>query len=204
MKTSGKNAHVGVKKQKTWKHKNKKYSQTTFMTKRETALIFSVVILCILLVTSVILGVTGYFSSASYLSSNSELVVGDNVTIGVKPNETSVISMTFDGSYLPDENIPQVIQISSQDLNSDLKVRVKAQVFGTNSNFEFITTSHFQQEEDGYYYFDEDLKGGNKITFCNYVKTPKDNNFVSNEKYILTIVVETIESQFGQTIWKTA
>ncbi len=174
------------------------------MTKREIAFVFAIVVLSVLLVTSVILGLTGYFSSATYLSSNADIVVGDSVTIGVKPNETSVVSMTFDGSFLPDENIPQTVQISSQDLNSNLKVRVKTQVFGTDSQFEFITNSHFEQKEDGYYYFDEDLKGGNKITFCNYIKTPKDNNFVSNEKYILSIIVETLESEYGQTIWKIA
>ncbi len=174
------------------------------MTKKEVALTFGVVILSILLITSIILGLTGYMSSATYLSSNADLVVGDNVTIGVKPNETSVVSMTFDGSFLPDENIPQVVQISSEDLNSTLKVRVKTQVFGTNSQFDFITTSHFEKKEDGYYYFDEDLQGGNKITFCNYVKTPKDGNFVSNEKYILTFVVETVESEYVETIWKNS
>ncbi|MBP3431498.1 MAG: hypothetical protein J6K39_01410 [Clostridia bacterium] len=174
------------------------------MKKERVGWIFAVVILSVLLVVSVFLGVTGYFSSIIYLKSNSDLVVGDSVSISVRPNQTSVVSFTFDGGYLSNENIPQLVQINAADLNSELRVRVKATVFGLdeNTDFEFITTSHFEQAEDGYYYFDDVLKGGNKITFCNYLKIPEDNDFSSGEKYILTIVVETLETKYDENIWK--
>ncbi len=174
------------------------------MTKREIGFLFAIIVLTILLITSVILGVTGYFSSATYLISNSELKVGDNISVGVRENQTSVLSLTFDGSYLPGETIPQIIQINSEDMNSNLKVRVKAEVFGSSSNFDFVTTSHFEKAEDGYYYYDETLQGGNKITFCNYITNPEEGDLISNEKYILTIVVETLDSDYAETIWKSA
>ncbi len=170
------------------------------MTKKDIAWPFAVIVLSVLLVTSVILGVTGYFSSVTYLNSKSDLVVGENISIGVLPNQTSVVSLTFDGSYLQNQSIPQVIQINAQDLNTDINVRVKAKIFGEIGDFKFVTTSHFEEKEDGYFYFDDVLKGGNKITFCNYLITP-EGDYVDGEKYILSIIVETIESKYSSEVW---
>lgn len=174
------------------------------MTKREIALLFVSIVLGVCLAVSVILGLTGFYSSVAYLNSPSDLVVGQTVSIPVKPNQASVLSFTFDGAYIPNENIPQVVQISATDLNADVRVRVKAQVFGLESdaNFSFITPSHFTLQEDGYYYYDQILKGGNKITFCTHLITPLESHFYSGEKYVISIVVETLESKYDQNIWK--
>lgn len=173
------------------------------MTKRDIAWLFAVIVLSILLVTSIILGATGFFSSVTYLSAKTDLVVGDKVTISVLPNQASVVSMTFDAAFLPNEPIPQVVQINAQNLDKDVRVRVKAELFGSESVPQFVTTEHFVQAEDGYYYFDEILPGGDKITFCNYILTPQNDEFAGNDKYIITIVAETLESQYGEEIWKT-
>lgn len=174
------------------------------MNKSNVGWIFAICILAFLLVISLILGFTGYFFSISYLSSNTELKVGDNFSISVLPNSANVVSFTFDGAYLPDENIPEVVQINAQDLNADVWVRVKVKVFGASDDSElgFVTTEHFEKENDGYYYYDEVLKGGNKITFCNYIFIPKEINLRSGEKYIISFVVETLESKYDIGIWK--
>lgn len=174
------------------------------MKKQNIGWIFACGTLTFLLIISVILGVTGFFSSLTYLKSNGDLVVGDDVSISVKPNEASVVSFTFDGSYLPDQVIPHIIQINNSSLDSDLRLRVKAKIFGLREdlNLDFVTTSHFEKAEDGYYYFDDTLKGGNKITFSNYIKIPDSHEFASGEKYVLTIVVETLETKYDKNIWK--
>ncbi len=174
------------------------------MKKKDIAWLFSCIILFAALVVSVILGLTGYYSSMSFVNSKSDIIIGNTISIPVKPNQTSVASFTFDGAFLPDENLPQIIQIDAVNLNADVKVRVKAQIFGADNNaeFDFITTEHFEKADDGYYYFDDVLRGGNKITFCNYIVTPKEINFYSGEKYILSIVVENLESKWGENIWK--
>ena len=174
------------------------------MQKKDVAWLFAVIILSVGLVVSVVLGVTGYFSSMTFLGTKGDLVIGDTLSVSVKPNQASVASFTFDGSFLPNENLPQTIQISSETLDADLRVRVKAKLFGAEGEnvFDFITTEHFEKAEDGYYYFDDVLHGGNKITFCNYLVTPKEVTFYSGEKYILTIVVETLETKFEENIWK--
>lgn len=174
------------------------------MKKERIGWIFAMLLLISALVVSIFLGVTGYFSSLVYLNSNSDLVVGDQVTIAVKANSAHVASFTFDGSYLPNETIPHTIQIQSMDLEKDVNVRVKALIFGLGEEvpFDFVTTSHFEKEPDGYYYFDEVLNGGNKITFSNYIVIPSQQQFVSGEKYVLTIVVETVETEYMESIWK--
>lgn len=174
------------------------------MSKKDIAWLFSVIVLSVALIISILLGVLGFYSSMTFIASDSDLVVGDTISIGVKPNESTVASMTFDGSFLPDENIPQIIQVNGTDLSTDVYVRVKAKIFGTTQEtaFNFITTDHFEQKDDGYYYFNDILHGGNKITFCNYIVTPKEITFYSGEKYILSIVVETLDTSFDKAIWK--
>lgn len=173
------------------------------MKKKDIAWLCAVLTLFCLLVVSIVLGITGYFSSMTFIKSDSDLVVGDNVTIGVRPNEANVVSFTIDGSYLPGEKLPHTIQIGGEDLNADVRVRVKAKIFGLEEeNFDFITTSHFEKADDGYYYYDDVLHGGSKITFSSYLKLPSNSVLVSDEKYILTIVVETLETKFDENIWK--
>ncbi len=175
------------------------------MKKSSVAWLFAVVVLFFLLALSVVLGFTGYYFSVSYLNSASDLVVGDGFSVGVKANQSNVVSFTFDGGYLPNEIIPQTIQIVSQDLASDMKVRVKSKIFGAEDDVgvDFITTEHFEKMDDTYYYFDDILKGGNKITFCSYVVIPKHVDLSSKDKYVLTIIVETLESGLdSEKIWK--
>lgn len=176
------------------------------MSKKDIAWLFTVIILSVALVVSILLGVLGYLSSLTFMATKSDLIVGDAISIAVSPNQSSVASVTFDGSYLPNENLPQTIQINATDLNADVRVRVKARLFGLDNDtpFDFITTEHFEKADDGYYYFDDVLHGGNKITFCNYIVTPKEVDFYSGEKYILSIIVETLETKYDQNIWKNA
>ncbi len=175
------------------------------MKKNSVGWMFAVIILSSLLIVSVFLGMSGYFFSISYLNSSSDLVVGENVSIGVRANESSVVSFTLDGGYLPNELIPQVIQINAQDLDKDVRLRVKSKLFGIAEGVDlgFITTGHFEQASDGYYYFDDVLKGGNKVTFCTYVVIPSEIDLSSDEKYIFTIVVETLGVDVNyEEIWE--
>ena len=160
------------------------------MTKKDIAWLFACIVLAILLAVSLVLGFTGFFSSATYLTTDTDLKVGDTINIAVKPNQATVAALTFDGGYLPNEKIPQTIQINAENLDSEVFVRVKCIVFGEGDNhFDFVTSQHFEEEEDGYYYFDQTLSGGNKITFCTYLLSPADSRFVSKEKYVLSVVI---------------
>lgn len=166
---------------------------------------FTVVVLAVLLVIIFVLGYTGYFFSLSYLKSNTDLTLGDSILINVVPNETSVASFTFDGSILPGEKLEQVIQIKASELEKDLRIRVKAEVFTNDSSikFDFVTTDDFVKGDDDYFYLTNALSAGNKITFSKYIVIPKDAVFDSGEKYILTIVVENLDTSLDvDNIWQ--
>ncbi len=175
-------------------------SKTIHMTKKDIAWLFACIILAVSLAVSIYLGYAGFYSSLTYLKSQSDLVVGNNVSVEVNPNEASVVSFTFDGSYLPNESVPQVIKINASLLDEDLLVRVKAVVFGTDYDVDFETTDHFLKNEDGYYYYDDVLSGGNIITFCNAIIMPEGT--VSGEQYILSVIVETL-SEDVENIWQS-
>lgn len=166
--------------------------------------LFSVIILAVLLIISLILGFTGYFFSLSTIRSSSDLTLGESICINVSPNETSVASFTFDGNYLPGEKLPQVIQIKANNLDKNLKLRVKAEVFSSDklSKFDFVTTDDFVNKNDGYFYLTGELAGGNKITFSNYVVMPENSVFKSKDKYILSIIVENLDATLPvEDIW---
>lgn len=165
---------------------------------------FAVVILSVLLVITFILGYTGYFFSLSFLSSNTDLTLGENVLVSLKANETSVVSFTFDGSILPNEKLEEVIQIKG-DIEKDVKVRVKAEVFYADEklNLDIVTTDDFVYGDDGYFYLNNILSAGNKVTFSKFIVMPKDAKFDSSKKYILSIIVENLDATFDiDKIWE--
>lgn len=171
------------------------------MTKRDVGWLFACLFLGLALFVSVILGVTGYFSSVAYLKSQTDLTVGDSLVIACEANGTAVMSCTFDGAYLSGERLSQVVQISSLQNDVDLKVRVKSVVSGNDDNFSFVTSEHFTLDEDGCYYYDDVLASGTKITFCTALVIPSDASFVSGERYVLTFVVEALEEQYAASVW---
>ena len=175
------------------------------MKKANVAWGFAVGILSILLILSIILGFNGYFFSVNYLNSKADITVGDSFSISVNPNQANLVSFIIDGGYLPNEVIPQTIYINAEELNKDCKIRVKSKVFGASNveEIDFITTQHFEKESDGYYYFDDVLKGGNKITFATYIVIPPKIDLKSEDKYILSIFVEALDADLeSEIIWK--
>ena len=174
------------------------------MKKESVPWLVAVISLSLILVAVFALGVSGYFFSLSHLHFDTDLNLGDSVTIAVFPNETSVASLSFDGAYLPDEKLPQNIQINAEKLTSDVFIRIKSKIFckEDDAKLEFVTSEKFSLEDDGYYYYDGTILGGDKVTFCEYIKIPADVKLDSNKKYILTIVVECLDStQDISAIW---
>ena len=174
---------------------------------KRNAWLVSVVLLSVSLVTSIILGFSGYYFSVAYLKSNCDLSLGNKVLISVNENESSVASFCFDGAYLPNERLEQLVQIVAKNLAENMHVRAKIVVFEDEENVKFVPvlSEHFVDGEDGYFYFDDILNGGSKITFCNSLRFPSENVFQSDKKYVATIVVETLSEGLDVAqIWKTS
>lgn len=174
---------------------------------KRNAWIVAVVLLSVSLITSIILGFLGYYFSVAYLKSNSDLRVGEKILISASENQASVASFCFDGGFLPDEKLEQTVQIVAKNLSENMYVRAKIVVFANDEGVSFlpVLSEHFLDGEDGYFYFDNVLRGGSKITLCSALKFPSKNIFLSDEKYIATIVVETLgEGMDVNEIWKTS
>lgn len=174
---------------------------------KRNAWIVAVVLLSISLLTSIVLGLSGYYFSVAYLKSNCDLALGDKILISVSENESNVASFCFDGGYLPNERIEQTVQIVSKNLAENMYVRAKIVVFVENENTNFVPelSEHFVLCDDGYFYFDDVLRGGNKIAFCNALLFPSENTFLSDKKYVASIVVETLSEGLNVSeIWKTS
>ena len=180
------------------------FLQTKDMKKSTYPWLFSVIILVVLLLVALYLGYSGYFFSISMMNAPTDIQVGDTVQINLSPNETSVVSFTLDGAYLPGERIPQIIQLKADNLEKDLKVRVKAEIFSKNmvTDLDFVTTDFFTKGADNYFYYTDTLAGGNKTTFCSYLVIPEDSELLSKEKYVLSVVVENLDASLNvEQIW---
>lgn len=172
------------------------------MNKQNVGWIFATVGLSICLIVSIALGLSGYFFSVSFSRQATDLVVGDNVVINAKPNQAEVVSFTFDGNFLPGEVVPQVVQISAQSGGESVVLRVRGQIFGIEDNVGFVASDNFE-EDRGFYYLKGSLQSGGKVAFCSHIKVPDNSKFVCGEKYVLSIVVETIDDNLDwQNIWK--
>ena len=173
------------------------------MKKSTTTWIFVTTILVVLLATMTILGFTGFLFSLSSSKFDTDLVVGQDLNISVKPNETSVKTISFDGAYLPNEKLPQKIYINAEKLTQDVFVRVKGNVSNIEGILSFETTEKFVFEEDGYYYYDGTIIGGDRVCFCDYVVMPDDLRVKSDKKGIFTIIIECLDSNEDiNKIWK--
>lgn len=170
--------------------------------KKSYPYIFTIVILTVLLGISLYLGFSGYLFSVAMNNISSDLSLGETVEVEISPNETSVLSFTLDGSYLPNEKIPQVVQIRASDVDKEMRVRVKAEIFARDNltPIDFVANQNFLKATDGYFYLNGNLADGNKVTFCDYIVIPAEAKLNSKEKYILTIVVENIDASL-ENIW---
>lgn len=174
------------------------------MKKSSYAWLFAVIILSVLLILALALGLSGFFFSVSMTTAPTDINLGEVVTIEVMPNQSEVVSFGFDGGYVPNEKLAQIIQIKAKELDTELNLRVKAVVHKTNEvvNLKFDTTENFIEGNDGYYYYNGTLAGGNKVTFCNYIIMPEEAKFLSRERYILSVLVENLETDYdARTIW---
>lgn len=173
------------------------------MKKATITWIFVTTILVVVLVTVTALGFSGFLFSLSTSSFETDLKIGTELNIGIQPNETSVKSLSFDGSYLPGEKLKQNINISAETLTENVFVRVKSCVANGDEQMQFAVNDKFSFEADGYYYYDGVVMGGDKVSFCEYVIMPNVGELNTNKKNIFTIVVECLgENEDINKIWK--
>lgn len=166
--------------------------------------IFTTCALAILLGLSIYLGITGwYFRTEKSYTTDIEL--GKTIQFGVKKNESNAISFNLDGSFLAGERLPQLISVKNLDAENNLYLRAKLFIYtGDNQTLEMnmVETANWTYQEDGYYYFNEKLTPQNKVAICSFVFIDEDTDLQTNTKYIVTMIVESLdENQNVTQIW---
>ena len=170
---------------------------------------FAIIALSLLLVASIILGVTGAFFTGS-ATVEGTITLGDPVTIGITQGGASASSLTFDGVAMPGTVYDQAIAISQPASTSDSVVRAKLTLNNAGSasvNVEAITAGDWTNGDDGYYYYNGIVKAGDSHDFVTSIKVPTSlTNEDANKAYSVNIIVEAIQYANGaaKEVWTTA
>lgn len=121
--------------------------------------------------------------------------LGDEISIKSKLNSCSSNIINFDGSYLPNDSYSQVVKVYVPENEVDCVIRVNAYLLtdkGEIENVSIQTPSTWLFAQDGYYYYQNIVKGGEIINFSRSVKIP-DIYLNSQNLYSLIFNVETIK-----------
>ena len=164
--------------------------------------IFAIITLLIALGIVLYLGLSGWFySNTGKLTSDIQL--GDTINMTLNGNETEAVSFTLAGSYLPNQNLKQYINVTNES-ETPLYIRAKAFIYDKNRGdckVELGISEHWT-ESDEYYYFDEPLENSGKVSVASYVKLLTDQFYDSQKSYVLTIIVEGLDAKLDrQEIW---
>ncbi len=166
--------------------------------------LFTCVSLAILLGVSIYLGLSGwYFKSDRSLES--DLKLGETVQVDIDKNQSSCVSFTFAGSYLPGEKLSQIIAVKNLNDSQGLYVRAKVNVFSKvsdNHDLSLLETINWTYHEDGYYYFDSLLSPLSKANLCSDIIIGEDSIFQSSKNYILNVTFEALDETIDvKNLW---
>lgn len=174
----------------------RKLSKTTY------GFIFTIILLVLTLGVVLYLAISGWFyTNTTQLKSDME--IGQTVNIDMRDNEAQVVSFTVPGAYLPGQKIDQFINITNIS-DKDLYLRAKIVLFDFETGegkMQAGITEHWT-ERNGEYFFEDKLLKSNKIAFASYIKLLDEKYFDSTKSYIISVVVESLDSTLDRTqIW---
>ncbi len=167
--------------------------------------IFTCFAFLVLLGIAIYLGVSGWFFKND-LSYTTDLELGKTISTSIKKNQAQSISLTFDGSFLPGERLPQIVSVTNGDDSDALYVRAKVYVYNGDNvtqDMDIVETINWTyNEDDGYYYFNDLLSVDAKAALCSYVIIGQESTFSGHNKYILSIVFESLSQSLDvESIW---
>jgi hypothetical protein len=169
----------------------------------------AIIALSILLLTSVVLGVTGafFFQNAAVTG---DITLGDPVNIDLTQGGTSVASLTFSGAAMPGTVYAQPIGVSAPDATSDAVLRGKLTITNTDGSTFNVTATTDPAWIDGgddYMYYNGVLSALDTVDFVTEVQVPTElENVDANKTYNINVVVESIQWANGAAsqVWTTA
>ncbi len=168
--------------------------------KSKFSYIFSIIVLSVLLLLVFVLGISGILSTRKSFSINENIQLGIAQNVEIADNDIQVISFVIDGGILPEQEIKQQISVSCMSENSQ-NIRIKA-IVSKNGDVNLVNSNLFTYGDDGFYYFSKEVMSKETVDICSAVIISQNAYLQSNNAYIMTIIVESIDSEIMPTIWK--
>ena len=171
--------------------------------KENAGWIFCCALLAVLLGFSIYLGLSGwYFQNQPNYAIDFKL--GETRVVELSPNSSQSLSLALDGSFLPGEELPQIIGVKNNDDERAIFVRAKAYVSADIMQEVRVepTINWNYNSLDGYYYLADPIAPQSKVGFCSHIFADENLRLQSNEKYIITILFECLDDgQNVENLW---
>ena len=184
-------------------------SQTMAKSRGMSASTFAIIALSLLLVASIVLGLTGAFFTGN-ANVEGTITLGNPVNITITQGGASAETLTFTGTAMPGTVYDQAIAIKQPNSTSDSVVRAKLTLTNTGSasvNVTATTAEDWVEGDDNYYYYQGVVRAGESHDFVTSITVPTSlTNADANKTYTISIVVEAIQHANGAAneVWTTA
>lgn len=168
-------------------------SQYKFMkNKFKSQLSVFIIVICVLIVAVTYLIIENRLSL--YPSPQKHILVGTNISIPALENGSNCSYLTFDGTYLSGDKYAQNIKLTIPDNINNSVLRVSSfvtNVDGTREKILIETASSWVYEE-GYYYYQKKIQGGEILNLSKYIIIP-DGKYDNQTFYNIAVLVEMYE-----------
>lgn len=177
--------------------------------KRLSGASIAIIVLSILLIASIVVGITLAFFTAD-ANVTGTVTLGDPVNINITQGGASVTSLTFSDKALPGQVYDQVIGVSIPAQTSNALLRAKLTITNTNGatlSVDATTVDTWTKAEDTYYYYKGIAKASDAIDFVTKITVPTGlTNDDANKSFSINIIVEAIQEANGaaRSVWTTA
>lgn len=168
--------------------------QKKYDNKIVSTLIFSLCLVSVLFVISFIFNFLGGFELKP--PETFDKILGEAHNIVLNDYGSQSVGFVFSGKSLPGDKIKQNIQIKLPKLNLEgYSLRAKAYVgqSDASSNAKFLGFDSWENNSDGYYYYNRDIEKMQEIGLCTEVVLPENMSLKSNVYYVLIFTVELVK-----------
>ena len=131
--------------------------------------------------------------------------MGDYLVFDITSQGNYIKTITYPSSLLTGLKYNQQIDIKSQNIDKDLKIRAKitfTDYKNNTKNIEIDSKEKWYQGDDGYFYYDGIISSNETVTFVKNIQINDQNTKQINS--VLAVIIECLPSDFDTSeIWQT-